>query len=81
MVKEKIELHEEFMKNNFVVCPYCDYNNKVEKFVKFGTCLNCKKIIDDRIYFRNTLGIEIRKKLKGEKWQIFMLYTKVKSLF
>lgn len=63
-MSKKKNTYEEFMKNNFVICPFCNYNNKVEKFVKFGTCLRCLQILDDRVYFKNRLGIEMRKQIK-----------------
>ena len=65
--KKKIDDYSDFMKNNFVVCPFCHYNNKYETFIRFGTCLRCLEVIDDRIYFRNTLGITIRKLKYKEK--------------
>ena len=67
MFKKKTETYEEFMKNNFVACPHCGYNNKYETFIKFGTCLRCLQIIDDRVYFKNRLGIERRKQMKEAK--------------
>ena len=67
MVKEHKSTHKEFMENNFVICPFCNYNNKVETFIRFGTCLRCLQVIDDKIYFRTKLGIEIRKIRYKEK--------------
>ena len=55
--KKKNETHEEFMEKNFVKCPHCGYNNKIELFAKYGTCLKCLKILDDKVYFRTKLGI------------------------
>lgn len=63
----KRDTRTEFMKNNFVVCPFCGYNNKVEKFIRFGTCLRCLEILDEKVYFKNTLGIAIRKIRYKEK--------------
>lgn len=64
--KKNNETHEEFMKNNFTRCSYCGYNNKNELFMRFGTCLRCHKILDNKTYFRNRLGIERRKKRYSE---------------
>lgn len=54
---------EEFMKKNYVACPYCKYNNEKSRFLQFGTCLNCGKILDKKTHFM----IEMMKKVKEDK--------------
>lgn len=54
---------KEFMEKNFVVCPYCHYNNEKNRFYQFGTCLKCSKIIDEKVYFT----IEMRKRILNNK--------------
>ena len=65
--KKRIKNYDEFMNVNFIKCPHCGYNNKKDYFVNYGTCLNCLEILDEKIYFKNTLGIAIRKIRYKEK--------------
>lgn len=60
MKKKKKGTHEEFMKKNFIRCS-CGYTNKKENVEKYGTCTNCKKIIDNKCFFKRKLKIEIKK--------------------
>ena len=46
-----MKLKKEMKKIEFVVCPYCSYNNSKENVRKFGTCLRCKKTIDEKAKF------------------------------
>lgn len=46
---------EKFIEDLFITCDECGYNNLKNRFVAFGTCLRCGKIIDDRTYFRATM--------------------------
>lgn len=62
-MKKEDNSKEEFMKKNFVLCPFCGYNNKKFFLYQYGTCLNCKKILDQKIYFM----IEMKKKIKNNK--------------
>ena len=46
----------EFMKETFIICNHCGYNNFKVRLKNFGTCLKCGKIIDEKSYFRKKLG-------------------------
>lgn len=54
---------EEFIKKLYVTCEYCGYNNERARFLQFGTCLKCGKVLDKKTYFK----IEMLKKLKDNK--------------
>ncbi len=43
---------EEFMRKNYTTCKYCEYNNEKSRLQKYGTCLKCGRVLDDRIYFK-----------------------------
>ena len=42
-------------KINFIVCPYCGYNNEFYRFQNYGTCLRCHKVIDPKVYLKRKL--------------------------
>lgn len=54
---------EDFMKKNYIVCPYCQYNNEKARFLQYGTCLKCGKILDNKVHFM----IEMLKRVKDNK--------------
>lgn len=54
---------EEFMKQNYITCPYCQYNNEKGRFSQYGKCLNCGEILDPKMHFM----IEMLKKAKDDK--------------
>jgi predicted Zn-ribbon and HTH transcriptional regulator len=54
---------EEFMKQNYVTCNNCGYNNERSRFLQYGKCLRCDTILDDKTYFM----IQMMKKLKNNK--------------
>ena len=45
-----------FVNERFVTCKYCGYNNKKRRLENYGTCLRCRKIIDEKSYLRRKLG-------------------------
>jgi len=61
--------NKKFVKDLFVTCDECGYNNEKERFQAFGTCLHCGKVLDDRIHFRaEMIKISIRKaRIRGLK--------------
>lgn len=61
MCREHKGDYEEFIKDNFTICPCCGYYNKKEYFNNYGTCLNCGKILNQKKYFERKLKIELRK--------------------
>jgi predicted Zn-ribbon and HTH transcriptional regulator len=54
---------EEFMKKNYVTCENCGYNNERARFLQFGRCLKCKKILDKKTHYM----IEMMKKIKDNE--------------
>ena len=36
----------------YITCPDCGYNNLKKRLKNYGTCLNCKRILDEQAYFR-----------------------------
>ena len=63
MTNKRIKNFDEFMDKTFIKCS-CGYNNKKENAKIYGTCLNCKKILDPKIYFEKKLKLELRKENK-----------------
>jgi ribosomal protein L37AE/L43A len=61
MIRFTEKQREEFIKNNYITCKYCGYNNKRNRFDNFGTCLCCGKILDKRTYFIARLMKETNK--------------------
>ena len=57
------ENKKSFMEKNYIVCPYCQYNNEKSRFLQYGTCLKCGKILDQKTYFM----IEMMKKIKDNR--------------
>ena len=50
----------------FIVCPFCGYNNESRRFAFYGTCLRCHKIIDKKIYLKRRIWEDRMKyKMKG----------------
>ena len=54
---------EEFMKEKYITCPKCSYNNEKGRFQQFGKCLKCGTILDQKTHFM----IEMMKKIKADK--------------
>ena len=54
---------DNFIKDNFVVCDKCGYNNRKGRFDNFGCCLRCGAILDKKIYFKR----QMRKKIKVKR--------------
>lgn len=42
---------ERWIERNFVVCK-CGYRNEIKRFERYGICLSCGRILDERIYFK-----------------------------
>lgn len=42
---------EAFMKDNYITCCNCGYNNEKKRLKKYGVCLNCGEPLDDEAYF------------------------------
>lgn len=40
---------------NYVICPFCGYNNEFYRFQSHGTCLRCHKIVDQKTYIKRRL--------------------------
>ena len=59
--------NKEYKPLEFVVCPYCNYNNKPENAKKYGTCTRCKQIIDAKSKFQYEMVCRL-KLWKGKKW-------------
>lgn len=57
-----MEDKEKWMQETFKICEYCGYNNPRERFEGFGTCLRCKKVLDEKVYFRAQMKKVSRKK-------------------
>lgn len=63
MKKITQEEKEEFIKQHFYTCENCGYNNEKKRFLQYGVCLNCGKILDKKTYFM----IEMMKRMKDNK--------------
>lgn len=58
-----------FVDELFITCDDCGYNNLKDRFQAFGTCLNCGKILDKKVYFKSQMirrSIRIAR-IRGEK--------------
>lgn len=62
MKKKSYGDFDEFIKNNYIVCS-CGYRNKIENVNKYGTCLYCKKVLNEKVVFLNKL----REQMKGNR--------------
>lgn len=54
--KRKQKNKDKWLKERFITCKYCGYNNFKNRLESFGTCLRCGKIIDEKSYFMKRLG-------------------------
>lgn len=54
---------EDFMKQNYLTCQKCGYNNERGRFMQYGKCLNCGAILDKKTHFM----IEMLKRVKDDK--------------
>lgn len=54
MYKPKGEEHDAFVKKHYVTCE-CGYNNAKRRFVLYGTCLRCGKILDKKAYLKRII--------------------------
>jgi DNA-directed RNA polymerase subunit RPC12/RpoP len=54
---------QEFMKKNYLTCKYCGYNNEKARFLQYGVCLKCGKILDEKTYFM----IQMMKRINDNK--------------
>lgn len=63
MKKKYKKTKEEFLNDYYITCS-CGYNNEKKRLNKYGTCLLCGKIIDEKAYFKRT----IKNKLGGKAW-------------
>lgn len=52
MIRFTKEQTEGFIKKEFITCKYCGYNNKLKRFQHYGVCLNCGKVLDEKVYFK-----------------------------
>ena len=66
MDKEGRKSREEFIKSKFVVCS-CGYNNNIKNIKIYGTCLKCKKILDNKAYFKRQIFLK-----NGDKQRKFI---------
>lgn len=57
------ESKDSFMKRNYITCKYCDYNNERARFLQYGKCLKCGKVLDEKTYFM----IEMMKRINNNK--------------
>lgn len=60
---------EQLMREEFVTCEKCGYNNKRKRFEAFGTCLRCGEILDGKTYFKAQMfRISMRKsRIQGKR--------------
>lgn len=63
MKKFTEEEKQEFLKKHYYTCKHCGYNNEKKRFLQFGICLNCGKILDEKTHFM----IEMLKKMNDNK--------------
>ena len=63
MMRTFKESKEVFLKKTYITCDFCGYNNEKSRFLKYGKCLKCGHILDNRTYFM----IEMMKKIKDNK--------------
>lgn len=54
---------QDFIKEKYITCKYCGYNNEKGRFTQFGVCLKCGKVIDKRAHFKT----EMLKKIRDNK--------------
>lgn len=54
-------------KQEFINCPYCDYNNKKENVERYGTCTRCHEILDKKAKFDKEMFDRLRL-WRGKKW-------------
>lgn len=54
---------EDFMKQKYITCDKCGYNNEKSRFLQYGKCLKCDTILDQKVYFM----IEMNKRLRNNK--------------
>lgn len=59
-----MEDRKKFIEEMFVVCDKCGYNNEKYRFQKYGTCLRCKHVIDERLHFKHQLWLASKKNSK-----------------
>ena len=55
-MKKYEDTRDEFIKERYITCQNCGYNNNKQRLEIYGTCLCCGKIIDERTYFKKKLG-------------------------
>jgi len=63
MANRTPEERADFIKQNYFTCPHCQYNNERMRLNKYGVCLNCGKILDEKIYFL----IQMKKRIDDGK--------------
>lgn len=63
-MKKKYIDRETFFSKNFIKCPKCGYLNRKEAIAKWGTCLSCKTVLDNKA----KLKFELRER-KVLKWK------------
>ena len=51
MARYTKEQTERWLEREFITCQ-CGYRNQIHRFQKYGVCLCCGKILDDRVYFK-----------------------------
>lgn len=62
MKKHKIS-KDEFIAKIYITCKKCGYNNEKSRYFKYGKCLKCGAILDEKTYFM----IQMTKRLKDNK--------------
>lgn len=63
-------MKKERKKLNLIVCDECGYGNNPD-FVKYsGVCHGCKKILDDKAYFKQQMNKKLRL-WRNKKWKDF----------
>lgn len=55
----------EFMKELYITCDKCNYNNLKRRFENYGTCLRCGKVLDKKVYFKAKLSRISRSKYRS----------------
>lgn len=60
----KKEKREKWLDENFVICE-CGYHNHKEPVNFYGICCKCKKVLNERAYFRYMLKNKIKTRKNG----------------
>lgn len=61
--KKEIDLSEIFVR-----CE-CSYNNRKDRLERFGTCLRCGRVLNERAYFKRVLSRKLGKRIRGTHYE------------